>query len=343
LPIRAGDEVEAFDGLSTARLLRRLLPLARADGHNDAKRLALMEVDGNGRFGAFDVYRPLVSAARGDGTVALQIAGQTVVVPAMTDAERQAGATDMGEDGGWRFALADGVATLTMPTWALYNSKWDWREFIAGCCDRLVTEKARGLAIDLRANEGGQDCGNVLLARLIDRPLTLPGYDRLVRYRKVPERLRPHLDTWDPSFADWGEAARPVSRPGFFRLVRDAGDEAPMIQPVGPRFTGKVAVLVSPTCSSATFEFAQAARQSGRAVLVGEPTGGNRRGINGGAFFFLRLPETGFEVDLPLIGQFPQTPQPDAGLVPDRLVMPTRADMVAGRDPALAEALRQVA
>ena len=54
-------------------------------------------------------------------------------------------------------------------------------------------------------------------------------------------------------------------------------------------------------------------------VLVGQPTGGNQRGITGGAFFFLRLPNSKIEVDVPLIGQYPATEQPDGGLL-DKLV-----------------------
>ena len=108
------------------------------------------------------------------------------------------------------------------------------------------------------------------------------------------------------------------------------------------RFRGKVAVLIGPTCSSATFRFADLVQRNRLATLVGEPTGGNRRGINGGRYFFVRLPETGFEVDLPLVGYFPLSEEPDRGLDPDILVRPRLADMVAGVDPALAAAVKVV-
>ena len=50
-------------------------------------------------------------------------------------------------------------------------------------------------------------------------------------------------------------------------------------------------------------------------------------GANGGAFFFLRLPKSGIELDLPLIGQFPLDERPDAGLTPDVLVAATPDDI----------------
>jgi C-terminal processing protease CtpA/Prc len=95
-------------------------------------------------------------------------------------------------------------------------------------------------------------------------------------------------------------------------------------------------VLVGAVNSSATFQFALAVKQSGLGRLVGQPTGGNRRGINGGAFFFVRLPRTGLEVDLPLVAGFPATPQPDEGVTPDVLVTPNVADIASGRDAELA-------
>lgn len=337
--LKAGTVIDAIDGVGTGDLLHRLIPLARADGGNDAKRIALMEVDGTGRFGAFDVYRPLVGRSRSDGSVVVRADGRLKALPAMTDAERQA-AQPKGDGEGWTFGVgSDGIGVLTMPNWALYDSKWDWRGFIDRSIDQLIESRARGLVVDIRDNEGGLDCGDHLLARLVRAPSIGPYYGRFVRYRSAPGSLRPYLDTWDPSFRDWGDRARPSDRPGFFRLVRDADDEpGAAIVPRGERFSGPVAVLISPTCSSATFQFAQFVKQSGVARLVGRPTGGNLRGINGGAYFFLRLPATDMEVDLPLIGYFPDRPQPDSGVTPDIEVSLRRSDIAAGYDRAMARA-----
>lgn len=83
--------------------------------------------------------------------------------------------------------------------------------------------------------------------------------------------------------------------------------------------------------------------RSGLATLVGQTTGGNQRGINGDAFFFLRLPHSGIELDLPIIGQFPQEPMPDAGITPDILVVPTLADVASGRDAEMEAVLAREA
>ncbi|MEQ1827390.1 MAG: hypothetical protein ABL921_15640 [Pirellula sp.] len=62
---------------------------------------------------------------------------------------------------------------------------------------------------------------------------------------------------------------------------------------------------------------------------------GNQRGINGGAFFVLRPPGSGLELDLPLIGQFPDGDRPDAGLQADIDVVTTVKDIAQGRDAEL--------
>ena len=124
---------------------------------------------------------------------------------------------------------------------------------------------------------------------------------------------------------------------GFY--LRPGADETSRIAASPKRLRVPVAVLVGQVNSSATFQFAQNIRSIGNAKLYGQPTGGNRRGINGGCYFFVRLPASGLEFDLPLVGYFPVRPQPDAGVLPDVLIVPTAADIAAGRDPVVASAV----
>jgi hypothetical protein len=340
-----GTEIAAIDGVAANRLLAAMLPLARADGSNDAKRVALLELRPGERSAAFDVLRPLLFPPPEAGVVRLSArapgasTARTLALPAIGEEERGV-SPSADPQFGWRFAIgADGVGVMTMPNWGLYRTSWDWGAWIDRCVDELVAADARGLVVDLRANEGGLDCGDRLLARLIDRPIADDGKRRRVRFRETPADLRPVLDTWDPSFHTLGRDGTGPDAVGFYDLP--AADTR-RILPTGRRFTGQVAVLVGPNCSSATFNFAELVRRERLATLVGEPTGGNRRGINGGAYFFVRLPATLFEVDLPLIGYFPRQPEPDAGLIPDHVVPRTPAALATGRDPAMSLARRLV-
>jgi hypothetical protein len=345
---RAGDFVKTIDGRTTESLLLDLIPLARADGSNDAKRVSLMEMRGDDRFETFDLHLPLVLPLK-DSAVFGLADGRRIEAPLLTLSERQAarpGAEATAADPNpWTLDKGeDGIVRLTMPGWALYDSSFDWRAWLAGVMDDLTGDGARGLIVDLRGNEGGLDCGDVILGRILERDLVVDAQQRWVRYRRVPDALRPHLSTWDDSFYDWGDHAQASSeRPGFLRLTRwDEGVATSVIKAEGRRFGGKVSVLCDASNSSATFQFAQTVKDTGLATLVGQTTGGNRRGINGGAFMFLKLPTSGIVVDLPLIAGFPTTSQPDAGIEPDVPVVTTAEDLSLGRDPQMAAAIRLI-
>jgi C-terminal processing protease CtpA/Prc len=225
-----------------------------------------------------------------------------------------------------------------MPDWVTYRSKWDWQGFLDRAMDRLIDENIGKLIIDIRGNEGGTECGWHLLERLVDRPIELPVFARRTRYRAVPADLNAVLDTWNNEFRDWGAAVRGPDTRGFYDLSRPGTDER-VIKPRGRRYAGAIVLLADSTCSSATHQFAGAVKAARVAQFVGEPTGGNLRGINGDGYFFLRLPGTGIEVDVPLVGHFPAGTVPNAGVTPDHLVAVARKDIASGYDRQMAKAI----
>lgn len=341
--ILPGSVIETIDGVAASAMLRALIPYARADGHNLAKRVHLLGVSGKDGIEYFDVFQGLLFPPRGS-RFALRVRApdgrrrSAAVVPIDLPARRaQMVANAEGDGPAWTIDHRPGaIAVMTMPGWALYDSKWGWRGWLDTQFADMARRGTRTLIVDVRDNEGGLDCGNEIIARLIDRPASPDLLERRVRYRRVPDGLRANLDTWDNSFFDWGSDATPIDN-RYYRLKRDAGDE--VIAPKGPRFRGRVIVLTDAGNSSATFQFAQLMKRNRLATLVGSATGGNQHGINGGAFFFLRLPECGLEVDLPLIGTFAATPRPDAGIAPDVAIAPTAGDIAHGRDAVLEKAL----
>ncbi len=339
-----GTEIRSINGEAAGHLLRRLLPYARADGSNDAKRVVQMAMRNTDRFETFDIYQGLIRPPE-NGVYRIRYRTPdgregAAEVAALSAEARRATRHTLETDGTsapfWTWEMKDGVAILTMPSWVMYNSSWKWESWLN---DRLATlPGAKGLIVDLRDNEGGNECGNALLARLSDKDIGFKGYRQLVRYRRTPKDLDPVLDTWDDSFRTIGEKGTDVGN-GFYELGIENSDTIPA---VGPRLTLPVAALVGPICSSATFSFARRARESGLVRLFGEPSGGNLRGINGNGYFFVRLPGSGLEFDMPIIGNFAQTPQPDRGVLPDVMVRPGIADIAAGRDPCAAAATQWI-
>jgi len=342
--LERGAEIVSVNGRAAPSILRSLIPYARADGNNNAKRRALLEVRGYDRYETFDVFYGLVHRPGASVRLRVRPPGssrpETFKVPTIDLATRRSlliGETE-GDGPVWMLTYPrPQIALLTMPNWALYDSDWDWRGFLDQSFAEIAARGVTKLIVDVRGNEGGLDCGDLIAARLTDTPIAREGYARRTRYRQTPERLNQYLDTWDRSFRNWGDDA--VARAdGFYDLRGEA--DVDQIEPRGPRFRGQVDVLIDSQNSSATFQFASCIKSNNLGRLIGQPTGGNQRGINGGAFFFLRLPASGLEADVPLIARFPLTPKPDAGIVPDVEIALTREDIAAGRDAALEFALR---
>lgn len=344
-----GDEIVSIDGVPAAAIQAALLPYMRADGSNDDKRRVLLDVTGGDKIESFDVFYPL-AFPKTDSRFTLQRrearTGQvrTLKVEPIDQAARRAmapKAADLSTPDYWSLTWPTPVvAVLTMPGWAMYDVKWDWRARIGALMEAVSAKGAKSLVIDLRDNEGGNDCGYEIIARLIDADLPLfADGERRVRFRSTPKALNPYLDTWDRSFEHLGEGADDLGN-GFYRLKAD--DDLKAIKPKGPRFRGKVIVLSGPQNSSATFQFIALMRRHGLAKIYGGATGGNQRGINGGSFFFVRLPNTGLEADLPLVGFFPSETKPDAGLVPDVRIDRTVADVASGYDRVLTRAVRDL-
>jgi len=350
----AGNEVLSINGTPVDQILARLMTIARADGSNDAKRVSYLEVSGDSRFEAFDVYFPMFFPQT-DTSMKLRVKSLTTgmisafdavaltyeqrVAPIKSEDESQHG----GDTPLWQLEFLDErTAYLKMKTWALFNSKWDWKAVLDNAFTEIAKRKITTLVIDVRGNEGGNSVGDVIVSKLARQDVPVDQFRRLVRYKRVPDDLVPYLDTWDPSFKDWGSAAVEPSE-GYYRLNKyDDEPGREVIRASAHPFTGKTYVLVNAANSSATFEFAQIMQQNKLGILVGQPTGGNQRGINGGAFFFLRLPNSKIEIDLPLLGVFPPAERPDAGLQPDITVQPRAEDIARGVDTELDEIKRRL-
>lgn len=334
-----GSEVEKVNGQGAADLLATLLPYTRGDGSNDGKRRALLSVQGQEDYETFDIFQGLIAPPGADGLHRVTLRApngrrQIRELPAIDLDRRRATMTrapDTGDGPRWSWEeRADGVRLLTMPGWAMWNSTWDWRGWLEDRLDSLTG--AKGLVIDIRENEGGDDCGDPVIARLIDRPLAGWPFETRLRFAEMPALLREHSSTWDERFYSLGEGARPLGD-GEWSPREDVLQNA--VVPSAKRIACPVAALIGPTNSSATFGFINAARASGKVRLFGETTGGNRRSINGGAFLFVKLPYSGIEFDLPLKGYVARTPQPDRGIDPDVRMPFDPAWIGAAADPVV--------
>jgi hypothetical protein len=333
--VPAGSELLAIAGQPVAALRDALLPLLRADGlHEGARLKRLSQLDSGPNGGAMDRLFPLLFApqptAQGSRyTLTLRERGSArprdVSVPATTTAERDR--TLPAARTAWSFRVEGDTGILTLPTFAFWRSDFKPAAFL-----QQTFEALRGvpfLVIDQRDNEGGDDAiGRALLSHLLRTPLQLPGHRVESAYERVPYELARYLDTWNFGFFD--RTGQVTQGPGRNWLLPD--QPGARIEPVAAPYAGRTVVLIGPQNSSAGFLLARDIRRSGVATLLGQPTGGNLRGLNGGQLCWINLPASGVGVDIPLVAAFTEGEPPDAGVLPDVAVVPRWADAQAGVD-----------
>jgi hypothetical protein len=336
-------ELLSIDGRTPAALVAEFLPYLRADGSNDGKRRS--QIDSGEDDGAIDRLLPLLHPPGADGyTLQFRATGgkaRTAVVRGMTVRERERRLTEAGQavdNDDWRITIDGDIATLTLPTFAFWNSDFDWRGFLQKSFDTLAEKRVPSLILDLRHNEGGDgDIGGALMAYLLTQPYTVPASRSESAYERAPYDLARFFDTWNFSFFDrTNQVIRGEGRQWLFR-------EQPqdiVMTPVARPYRGKVVLLTSPRMSSAGHGIADNLKRSGAATLIGRETGGSLRGMNGGQLAWLNLPTSGVSVDVPLIAHVVKTTEPDRGVLPDIAVRTRIEDVARGIDPDRQAALR---
>ncbi|MCX7041501.1 MAG: S41 family peptidase [Gammaproteobacteria bacterium] len=339
--IAVGDEILSINGVAGKDIVARMLPYLRADGSSDGKRLRQLGHD-RGDYSQMDIVWPLLSPPI-DGRYSLALRSQAgptrnASVKSITLAQRDSilaaqGFKAPGED--WTFRIEGNVGYLTLPTFAFFRSSFDWSSFLTKSFQQLDSARVPNLVIDLRANEGGDgSIGGEVLSHLITQSFDFTSSQSVTTYERVPYDLARYLDTWDFSFFDRTGRVEKITQGTAAGKYRDTarGDGRQTIVPVATPYRGRTFILVGPENSSASFQFALLAKQAGVATLVGQRTGGNQRGLNGGQLAWLTLPNSGVSVDIPLLAATYSQDTPDASVIPDVEVRPSIDALRAGRD-----------
>lgn len=341
-----GTIVNSINGVETSTIIDQLLPFVKGDGNKMAKRLSDLQLNGIGKHEFFDVYFPLLFPSK-NGTYTLEVmqAGSTeqqeVLVKTMTREERRDiiekrfGPMIKSTDESWCFKLLDDqTGYLRMGTFAVWQMEMDWKNFLKEAFSTLQDNKVPNLIIDIRGNEGGLDEVSEELSKyILQSDVRIDNMKSRLAYNKVPEEVAPYISTWEKGYLDLSAKVEPAEK-GLFKFKEDKDEASVTLKGSKNKllFKGKIYMLIDAGNSSATFYLARVAKKGQLATLVGETTGGNQRGINGGMMFFLRLPNSKIEMDIPLFASFPFEAKPDAGIDPDIFVERSYEDLLNGID-----------
>ncbi|MFK7950337.1 MAG: S41 family peptidase [Saprospiraceae bacterium] len=350
--LKRGTEILTIDGIDVLEIQKNMLPYIAADGATDKTRLAKMEVHGfDFRYNAFDVFYPLLYHIENNqvdltikhfdhrdfGTGESQV--KKITVKTQTREERSKVLSQRNQefpqnrDDFWHFNITDdNIGILTINSFGLNGWKRmtiDYQAFLDEVFENLKAKKVKDLIIDIRKNNGGNDeMKHVLFSYLKPHNKTSISALRVgkSRYTTFPESLKPYVQTWgDNPYWYNMKPDETDTENGYYLFYENNKKQRQKCHK--NRFKNNVYLLTSPENTSLAFYTALDFRLRKFGKIVGQETGGNLNDINGGQILFLRLPNSGIEVDFPIIGGFTIKKQPNHGVQPDIVVEPTLEDI----------------
>jgi hypothetical protein len=343
--VPVGIEVVSINGVGVGKIIETMLPLVRADGSNNGKRLNLLQITGNNQE-YFDVLLPLLFP-NPEPAFTLKLADlktkkssvvsvSPVIHSARNTEVKQQNTTlkDATATFGW---LDANTARMTINSLASWDNSFKFGKFYDAAVTEFNQKKGQNLILDLRNCEGGDLWnGKQLIRHLITKPIVINEQQDCWAYVSMDSSLSQYIDNQWAYQWRYRNASDFVKLPsGQYRGKKDGNGQR--LDPSDNHLTGRVFLLTSATNSSAGWQLASVIREHKLATLVGQETGGNQKGITAGSLFFMMLPNSKIEVDVPLIGMdyAEAAKRPDSGIKPDVMVKPTVEAVVRGTDQEL--------
>lgn len=343
--LKRGDQITSIDGIPVSEWITLVEDVVPVDGENDHTKPGVIAYGTEFMGGALDHFVPFltelqdeVSLSVSRGNRSVKLTEQRVDYDAYQEivGERQFG---QNFSDAVRFErIGDDGAYLAVDTFINYRQPVDPVGKLGPFFELMQQEGRTKLIVDLRANGGGSDDAQTTLLRfLLTEPLVT--YEpALIRTLTIPDGIRANLSTWNES------ALSPppemfVARADDFYAFKGSDETT---QPLPGAFEGELVVLIGTGNSSGSTHLLSQLRKAGRAVFIGERTGGSPTGATAGTIAFLTLPESGIRIRVPLIRTRVSDPRGSLpkrhGLDPDIAVAQRVEDIIAGTDPVLARA-----
>ncbi|NNE40991.1 MAG: hypothetical protein HKN14_08740, partial [Marinicaulis sp.] len=321
-----GDEIIAIDGQSLSHLVDQVSPLIPVDGYTHWAKHGEIAQSREFMGGAIDHFGALMWHP--DPIV--------VLTTRTTEGEERQHTLDRinynqwsalsdEETGAAEFKnavtfelLDDGRGYLRVDTFVNYRAPVDPKKIFKPIFKSISDAGVESLILDLRKNGGGStDAAHELFAHLISRKMKVS--TDMVAATLDLDGLREHLWTWDKRALNPKWFGFRKRSDGRYALRHFLSEDLKTIKPARYAFDGELVILTSANNSSGSTTLIAVLDGIGRAVLIGEPTGGSAEGPTAGLLFTLTLPESGVRTRLPFFQYINNVPEytPGLGITPD--------------------------
>lgn len=241
----------------------------------------------------------------------------------------------------WRLEIdkQQKLARIVFRTFALGkdndDAKLQMQQFMAKSMREIRESNIEDLIVDIRWNAGGYDAQALELYRWVIDTASY-NYHSLHAVTLDSQYLR--TSTISKKELDSARKMIQKNADGLYFIPESLNSSLAIQHPREDRYKGRLYFLIAGSTGSSAAEFAAAAKAHQLGIFVGEETGGNYSGGNGGEFLNVTLPYTKFRLTIPLLyyrnavtGPFKE----GYGTLPDHDVPLTIKDMLTGSDSQL--------
>ncbi|WP_299222603.1 S41 family peptidase [uncultured Aquimarina sp.] len=211
-------------------------------------------------------------------------------------------------------------------------------EIVSDAFKEFDKEKIEHLIVDVRDNGGGSDIlGRYLFNYFIDKPTIY--FDSLYTSTGISDTT--FLFKHTNKNIEWYKYNQKLVNKmpnGRFATKPEVNEGLLVQQPNRPNFKGETYILMNGRSASTTAEFTSAMHINDLAIFIGEESGGDYHGGNGGDFATLKLPNSKIEVNIPLVDYVMNSTESEyigRGTIPDYEIRPTMQDLLDLKDVQL--------
>ncbi|WP_395373221.1 S41 family peptidase [Marinicella sp. W31] len=347
--LKYGDEILAIDGRSISDISKSLAEYISIDGGDFSKRSRYIDSSSEILADVLNTYYGFEFPLSKKMTVRIQRnSQQSEHEMVLVDYQQWLSINYQAESQylnfkdavHWRM-LDKSTAYLAVDTFVNYREPINPQEKFEPIFKALKDKKVETLILDVRNNGGGsEEPMAVLLSYLSSRTAALK---RAPMLKTIDfSGLREHLKTWQPEYLN-PQPEWVVKQPAGGYVLADVMLDKlhHKAKPAENRFTGRLLVLTSKNNSSGSSALLTYLQRETNATLIGELTGGNQAGGTAGIIAFLKLPNSGITVRVPLLRMRPNLDdvKDGVGVLPDVLLEPSVADFVSKRDAVFEKAV----